>query len=246
MELSDVLTDIGLTDKEAKVYLATLELGDSPASDIALRAKINRVSCYDILKKLINRGFISTYTKNKIKFFGATEPDTIRLDARKRYMNFKAALPALRRLYGKTSHPRIRYYEGLEGIKKVYQDTLTAKTEIFNYADSKSIRDYWPNYDEEYIKNRVKNSIYLKGISPLDEYGKEVVKKNSQSFREIRLVPRSEFSFANEINIYDDKVAIISFGQDEILGMIIESPEIADTQRAIFLMAWEFAKQFSA
>ena len=66
------------------------------------------------------------------------------------------------------------------------------------------------------------------------------IKKN---YREIRLVPPSEFSFANEINIYDDKVAIISFGKDKtVLGMIIESAEIADTQRAIFMMAWEFAR----
>ena len=44
-----------------------------------------------------------------------------------------------------------------------------------------------------------------------------------------------------EINIYDDKVSIISFGEDELVGMIIESHEIADTQRAIFAMAWSFA-----
>lgn len=242
MALEEVLIDIGLKKKEAKIYLATLELGDSPVSDIAIRSKINRVSCYDILEKLLKRGFVSAYTKNKVKFFSATDPDIIRLDARKRYMDFKAALPTLRRLHGKTSHPRIRYYEGIEGIKKIYADTLTATTQLLNYADSKSIRQFWPNYDEEYVNERVKRQIYLRGISPLDEYGKAVIAKNSDTFREIRLVPPGEFSFANEINIYDDKVAIISFGKDELLGMIIESREIADTQRAIFTMAWEFAK----
>lgn len=241
MQLKDVLIDIGLNEKEARVYLASLELGDSPVSDIALRAKINRVSCYDILGKLLKRGFISTYTKQKIKYFAATDPDTIQVDARQRYMNFKAALPSLRRLHGKTSHPRIRYYEGIEGIKKVYADTLTAKTELLNYADSKTIREYWPNYDAEYVKERVKRKIYLRGISPLDKYGEAVKAKNKDTYREIRLVKPSEFSFANEINIYEDKVSIISFGKDELVGMIIESPEIADTQRAIFTMAWEFA-----
>ena len=243
MILKDVLNDIGLNDKEASIYLAALELGDAPASSIALRAKINRVTTYDILKKLLKRGFISSYTKNKIKYFAATEPDTIRLDARRKYMNFKAALPSLRRLHGKSVHPRIRYYEGIEAIKKIYQDTLTAKTEILNYADSKSIRHIWPNYDKEYVQERVKKKIYLRGISPLDDYGKAVRKKNKENFREIRLVPPGEFSFANEINIYNDKVAIISFGKNEVLGMIIESEEIANTQRAIFTMAWNFANQ---
>ncbi len=241
MKLNDVLENIGLSEKGATIYLATLELGDSPASDIALRAKLNRVTAYDILKKLIKRGFISSYIKNQVTYFAATDPELIREDYRSKYMDLKEALPSLRRLHGKTSHPKIRYYEGLEGIKKVYSDTLKSKTELLNYADSKSIRQHWPEYDEEYVKDRIKRRIYLRGIAPEDEFGKEVVGDNKSSHREIRLVKAGPFSFANEINIYDDKVAIISFGKDEIVGMIIESPEIANTQRAIFMMAWEFA-----
>lgn len=241
MTLFNVLIDIGLTKKEAGVYLATLELGPSVASDIALKAKMNRVTCYDILEKLIRKGFISTYTQKKVRVFAATDPDLMRSSYRQKYMNLKGALPELRRLHGKTPHPRVRYYEGIEAIKKIYLDTLTAKTEILNYADSKSIREHWPEYDKEYVKARVKKNIYLRGIAPLDESGKAVVKKDKESYREIRLVKPGEFSFANEINIYDDKVAIISFSKEEVLGMIIESQEIADTQRAIFRMAWEFA-----
>lgn len=241
MNLQNVLVNIGLTGKEAKVYLASLELGPSPASDIALRAKLNRVSTYDILKKLIERGYISTYTQKRIRFFSATEPDLIRNDIRQKYLDFKEALPDLRRLHGSTYVPRIRYYEGIEGVKKVYADTLSAKTEIFNYADSKSIREFWPTYDLDYVKERVKRRIYLRGIAPLDEHGRRVAAENEKMYREIRLVTAGVFAFANEINIYDDKVSIVSFGKNEVVGMIIESPEIANTQRAIFMMAWEFA-----
>lgn len=241
MNLQNVLNNIGLTPKESRVYLATLELGPSPASDIALRAKLNRISTYDILKKLIKRGFISTYNRKSVKYFIATEPDAIRHEVRQKYLDLKEALPELRRLHGTTYIPRIRYYEGREGIKKVYADTLTAKTEILNYADSKSIREFWPNYDEEYVGERVKKRIYLRGIAPLDEYGEKVASENEKKYREIRLVKAGPYSFANEINIYDDKVSIVSFGKNEVVGMVIESPEIANTQRAIFMMAWEFA-----
>ncbi len=241
MNLQNVLVNIGLKTKEAKVYLAALELGPSPASDIALRAKLNRVSTYDILKKLIKRGFISTYTQKKVKYFVATEPDLLRTEVRQKYLDFKESLPELRRLHGSTYVPRIRYYEGIDGVKKVYTDTFTAKTEIFNYADSKSIREHWPTYDEDYVKERVKRRIYLRGIAPLDEYGRKVAAENEKMYREIRLVTAGSFAFANEINIYDDKVSIVSFGKNEVVGLIIESPEIANTQRAIFMMAWEFA-----
>ncbi|MFT7184630.1 MAG: sugar-specific transcriptional regulator TrmB [Oceanicoccus sp.] len=241
MDLHKTLINIGLTDKEAHVYLACLELGQSPASDIALRAKLNRVTTYDILKKLLHRGYISTLTQNGIKTFTATDPDSIRKDMRDRYMDLKSALPDLRRLHGKTQHPLIRYYEGVEAIKKVYADTLSSKTEILNYADSRLVRQFWPSYDEDYVTARVKKKIYLRGIAPQDRFGDVVAQENKDNHREIRLVPGEKFPFHNEINIYDDKVSIVSFGKDEVLGMIIQSQEIADTQRAIFTMAWAFS-----
>ncbi len=242
MKLQKVLINFGLNEKEAAVYLATLELGPSPASSVAVKAKLKRVTTYDILEKLMDRGFISLQEQDGVKIFSATDPDLLREDFRQKYMDFKSALPDFRRLHGKTTHPRVRYYEGLEAIKKVYAETLSAQTEILNYADSKSIRDYWPTYDVDYVEERVRRGIYLRGIAPLDEYGKKVARDNEKLHREIRLVRAGPFAFKNEINIYDDKVAIISFGSDKIIGMVIESPEIANTQRAIFMMAWEFAR----
>lgn len=241
MDLTTVLNNLGLNEKEARVYLAALELGEAPASHLALRAKLNRVSTYDILERLIQRGFMSTRVSQNTKTFAPTDPDLIRDDFRKKYLDFKQALPDLRRLHGKTSHPRVRYYEGLEAIKKVYAETLSAKTEILNYADSKTIREYWPSYDADYVQERIRRKIKLRGIAPMDDHGRAVQAKDAQSFREIRLVAPDAYAFNNEINIYDDKVSIISFGKDALIGMIIESPEIANTQRAIFMMAWAFA-----
>ncbi len=234
------LQKIGLSEKEAKVYLAALELGPSVVSDIAQKAKINRVTTYDILEKLIHKGFMSFYARKGVKYFSPTDPEIMIKEVKRRTDDLVKSLPELRRIHGKTNHPSVQYFEGIDGIKTIYSDTLKSKTEILNYANSKEVRIHWPNYDEEYVEKRVKNKIYLRGIAPYDEYGLKVKNEDKKYYREIRLVPLEEFGFTNEINIYDDKVAIISF-KDELIGMIIESPEIANTQRAIFKMAWEFA-----
>lgn len=223
------------------MYLASLELGPAPASEISKKSKLNRVTTYDILEGLMKEGLVTAQVIKKIRTFTATEPDELRQEVRKHYLDFKEALPELRRIQGKTSLPHIRYYEGLDAVKKIYADALTAKTEILNYADSKLIREFWPNYDREYVNSRVEKKIYLRGIAPLDEYGKKVANQNEKKYREIRLVRAGPYSFANEINIYDDKVAIVSFSKNTVMGMIIENEEIANTQRAIFMMAWEFA-----
>jgi len=241
--LLDVLKNLGLNDKEAKVYLACIELGSTPVSSISKHAKINRVTTYDILEKLIQKGYINYLTKNKIKYFNAVKPETIYKITKQKTDDLKKSLPELKRLHGETAHPRIRYFEGLNGIKAIYEDTLTSKSEILNFANSEEIRTHWPEYDKEYVEKRAAKKIFLKGIAPLDEAGLKVHAEDKKYNRNIRLIPRNKYGFTNEINIYDNKVSIISFNEG-LIGMLIESSEIADTQRTIFKMVWEFARQF--
>lgn len=241
MNLLPIVKHIGLTDKEARVYLACLEVGSGPVSHIATHARMNRVTAYDVLEKLMKKGMVHSMTKSKIRFFDAVDPDIVAGEFSKRAANFKKSLPFFKKLRGEGTHPRIRYFEGIEGIKALYADTLKSKTEILNYSNSKEIRDHWNNYDEEYVSERAKQKIFLRGISPKDEHGAWVHARDKENFREIRLVPPKEFTFTNEINIYDDKMAIASFKDEPLIGMIIESMEIANTQRDIFKMAWQFA-----
>lgn len=239
-QLITVLTSLGLTEKEAKVYLALTELGTALVSDIAHKAGINRVTTYDILEKLKIRGMVSYYTKKKIKYFSSIAPETLLEEFEKRTSDLRGSLPKFKTLTGEINHPRIRYFEGLEGIKAIYADTLTSKTEILNYSNSYEIRKKWPNYDQEYVAKRAQKKIHLRGICPKDKAGETVHAQDKEYYREMRLIPSDQFDFTNEINIYDDKVAIISF-KDELIGMIIESIEIANSQRAIFNMCWQFA-----
>lgn len=245
MSLISVVKNIGLNEKEARVYLACLELGSSAVAQIARRARVNRVTAYDVLEKLMKKGMVNTFLKAGTRFYDATDPQMIAAEFKRRQHDFLKAVPDLRRLRGDAIHPRIRYFEGLDGIKAIYEDTLSSKTEILNYSNSKAIRDHWPQYDEEYVLERVKHKIYLKGIAPADEQGAWVHEHDKKYLREIRLVPTTKFTFTNEINIYDDKVAIVSYRDKPLIGMIIESNEIANTQRDIFKMAWEFASAFS-
>ncbi|PJC37086.1 hypothetical protein CO046_02220 [Candidatus Peregrinibacteria bacterium CG_4_9_14_0_2_um_filter_53_11] len=246
MDLLPVIKNIGLSDKESRVYLACLELGSSAVSEIARRARINRVTCYSILEKLMQKGLISSIRQENKILFDATDPRLVSNDMTQRAKEFRAALPEFRRLRGDVIHPNVRYFEGLEGVKAIYEDTLTSSSEILNYSNSREIRQHWPEYDSEYVSQRVKHKIFLRGISPMDEHGLSVHSRDGISFREIRLVPSEEFTFTNEINIYDDKVAIISFQDVPPIGMIIQSAAIAATQRDIFTMAWRFASAFDA
>ncbi len=240
-DLLKILTQLGLTDKEARVYLACTEVGTAPVSTIGQAASINRVTTYDILEKLKKRGLVSHFTKAKVKYFTATGAEVVLEEFEKRTNDLRTALPKFKSLTGEIAHPRVRYFEGLDGIKAIYADTLTSKTDILNFSNSDEIRKQWPNYDLEYVKKRADKKIFLRGICPKDKIGEQVKAQDEKSHRELRLIASDQFDFTNEINIYDDKVSIISF-KDELIGMIIESTEISHSQRAIFNMCWKYAE----
>jgi len=240
-ELLDILTSLGLNDKEAKVYLACTEIGTTVVSEIANKAKINRVTAYDILDKLKEKGLVSHFTKKKTKYFTCTDPETLLGTFEKRTNDLRVSLPKFKKLTGEINHPRVRYFEGLEGIKAIYADSLTSKTEILNFSNSDEIRKEWPNYDKEYVEKRAKKKIFLRGLCPNDAEGKKVHSQDKKYCREFRLTPAAQFNFTNEINIYDDKVSIISY-KDELMGIIMESTEIANSQRAIFNMCWQLSE----
>jgi sugar-specific transcriptional regulator TrmB len=242
MNLHSVVKNIGLSDKETNIYLACLELGSSTVSKIAEQGSVNRITTYSILEKLIEKGYVHFLNKNNTKYFDATDPITINRELRRKTEDFRESLPAFKQLRGEARHPKVRYFEGIEGIKQLYAESLSSKTEILNYSNSLEIRRHWKEYEEEYVKERVKRKIFLRGISPSDEHGLQVQQKDIEHFRELRLVPTEQFSFTNEINIYENKVAIASFKDTPLIGMIIESQEVANTQRDIFKMAWEFAR----
>lgn len=241
MALYDVLSKNGFTEKEAKVYLACLSLGSSTVLEISRKADISRGSCYDLLEGMLERGLVSKVHEEKHIIFTAMDPEMVLQRSESSVRQLELSLPELKGLFHKHAHPRIRYFEGLEGIKRIYADTLTATTDILNYANSREIRIHWPDYDEDYVTQRCKKNIFLKGIAPDDDYGRAVQGDDVACMRETRLLPAKDFHFTNEINIYDNKVAITSF-HHEMIGILIESEAIADTQRDIFKMAWAFAE----
>jgi len=245
--LLHILRSVGLDEKESQLYLSGLQLGSAPASEYAKASALNRITAYNTLETLVQRGLFTMVKKMRSKWYAPVAPEYLALEVEKNAQSLERALPELRSMQGvKYRKPNVRFYEGWEGVRRVYEDTLTAKGELLNFANSAVVRRFWPNYDEEYVAERVKRGIHLRGIAPDDETGRKVHGEDKKYLREIRLVPAKVFDFTNEIKIYDHKVAIISFdsgltGNGDMFGVIIESKEVAETQRQIFEMAWRFA-----
>lgn len=246
-DLLHILRNAGLDDREAELYLVGLQMGSAPASDYAKASDFNRITVYNTLENMVRRGLFTIEKKVRGKYYAPVAPEYLAVEARKSAEAVERVLPELRAMQGSQYRkPHIRFFEGWEGVRRVYEDTLTAKSELLNFANSAVVRRHWPNYDTEYVAERVKRGVELRGIAPDDTAGRRVHGEDRKYLREIRLVPARDFDFRNEINIYDSKVAICSFdsglnGDGDMFGVIIESKEVAETQRQIFEMAWLYA-----
>lgn len=248
MKTSD-LEQFGLSNKEASVYLAALELGSSTVQKIAKKAKLKRPTSYIIIKSLTKKGLMSSYYEKKKQFFVAENPERLTkfLESQKKEINekkteLKKLLPELKSIFNRTSEkPAVRFYEGKEGL-------LTMSEELLESGEKEVSMVY--SYDlvqkvfkkEERIPARKKRK--EKGVKVKSIYTSRTKSLPDSKFSTRKKIPQSKFPITCDIAIFGNKVRIASLG-DKLSGLIIEDKNIAKTLKSIFNLAWESANKYN-
>jgi sugar-specific transcriptional regulator TrmB len=246
--LTQLLKNLGFSEKEATVYLTLLELNEALPAAIARKSGLKRPTTYLVLETLQARGVVSSIKKSGVLYFQASKPELF-LEKERRHVaamdqtldTLATALPELQSLHQQYAvTPQMSVYYGKEGLIQVMEDTLTTKTELLCWANPELAYSLLEDYYPSYIRKKVKRKIWLRGIFCQDEIAEKFKRKGKKELRDIRLIPKKDYPFKNEINIYDDKVAIIS--HEDQVGVIIQNKNIADTQRAIFELCFKSCK----
>lgn len=245
------LKKLGLPQKEAATYIALLELGASSAvSIIAKKAQINRTTAYDLLESLEKRGLIISKTSKKHRTFEALPPTRLVAYLKEESEKFsrlakesEALLPELATHYrAQSGRPKVYFYEGEEGLIRVYEETLTSSGEILAYASDQANQQAVPWYFPNYYKRRSAKKIHIRALFPDTPKDRERHKLDSVELRESRLLPKEILNFTPEINFFDNKIMIADW--KEKLGIIIESEEIVKVFKQTFELAWEAAGKY--
>jgi sugar-specific transcriptional regulator TrmB len=239
MEIKPILEQLGLEGKKADVYLASLELGSASVIEIAKKAGIKRTTVYDILMDLKVAGLVSETLKGKKRLFIGENPEKIQKDLQKKESLFSEILPQLKSIHNISGvKPKIRFYEGREGLKEVYADTLNYSGELLVFASYDVINVLGMGWAKDYLSKRVKKNIYAKAIMPgNDLLLQNFISKDQEQRRSTKIIDPQKYPFSIEINIYGhQKVALMS--SKEELGIIIEGAEIYKTMRLIFELLW--------
>lgn len=246
------LHSLGLSEKESSVYYSTLELGRGTVSEISRKAGINRTTGYSVLSSLIGRGFVRISGKEPKQEYIAESPEnllsSLNIELEKLQTNIKNTeklIPELKSIHKTEDRPQVRFYEGINGLKQVYEDTLTTTSgELRAYASYEYMHNTLKDYFPTYYKRRAAKGIHGRGIVPKTPLSLERMTHNKEEDRELACVPTEQFNISPEIDIYDNKIMIASWR--EKLGIIIESKEIADAMKQIFELAWAEAKRLDS
>lgn len=244
------LLAFGMSDKEAKIYLALLELGAATVAETAKQSGVNRSSAYVVLEMLKKKGLAGTSDDKRVRHYVAASPETVlqlaRSTARKQQNikeDIESVLPELRALSKTTKHrPIVKVFEG-EGIREVIYDVFKDNTtkDLKVYANAINMFKLFPQF-LELNKERAAKGIRMYAINPATKELLEFVKKHRLPKNDkILLIPENKFKFPVNVGIYGDKISLISMMGD--FGMIIENKEIAVTLRNSFDLAWEEASR---
>lgn len=236
------LEQLGLSEKEAKVYLAALESGPALASILAQKSGVNRPSTYDACKSLIQKGLMSKTITNNLNYFVAEKPDQLVQNFQDKLNQSKELLPELLSISKTASFkPKIRFFEGVSGIKQIYEETLGCKEKVILQAVSiiDFIASVGEDFAKDYIKRRSHKKILAKALHAIsgDLIGDPYGITSQKHLRDVRYLPPKMFSTAM-IMIYDDKVVMMST-KKESFGFIIESKEFSQTMKNWFEVLWQ-------
>jgi sugar-specific transcriptional regulator TrmB len=243
MDTLQTLKHLGLSEKQAEVYLALLELGESPMTSIAREANLKRPTVYLIIDELILLGLCSEIVKGKKKFYSATHPRRLAEIAKFRNDQAEKLVPKLVALRNTVEKPRVRMLEGIEGIQTAYEEAfnllMEEKNEGLWIGNISVLVGKFPEFLREY--NALLRKLKRYKIRELI-FGGEQSKLWVENMNN-RHSPNHQLKYINHAGgmtdqlILGGKVFFFSMNKN-LFTTIIEGEEIAKTQRLLFETIW--------
>lgn len=250
MALDRDLERIGLDEKEAKIYLAALELGNSVVRDIAAKAEISRPTAFIVLESLVKRGLASAVREGEKTYYAAEHPKQLELVLQKERLVLKEReailfdmVPQLTSLFHSADrHPIVKIYTGPQGQLAMDQDGSRNRKRdqmAYSFTALDLLEEFQKDKYERYPINRVKFREHLRMIYTHKD-GPRDIAHNPKALREAKFVPKDKYPFEGSIVIRPwFGLRIFSHRNDEFVGITVESQELAETMQSIFQLCWD-------
>ena len=245
MQYLEALSSAGLTDAEAKVYLALLQSGSTPAGSIVKKSGLHRATTYQALSRLMEKGLASAVIKGKKRYFSASEPQRLLDSLRERQEYVAQSIPQLSNLTkANQSKQEVSVYSGVKGIRTALDSMLGelgSGGEYFDFGVSGLFMDvmgpYWHLFQKRKQRQRIRSRVIFD----------ESVKQRKPAllrgyFGSCRFHPQRNASLTDTM-IYRDAVILLIWTATPPIAIVIRNADNAKSYRNKFELMWRAASR---
>jgi sugar-specific transcriptional regulator TrmB len=248
IEFTQKLQNIGLTEREARVYLFLLEYQEARTGLMCSKLNIPNSHIYRILEKLLDKGIISFKIVNNIKVFRPVDPESLyalfrekerQLEQEKQEL--KGFISSLKKIELKDKKQNdFKYFEGINGVRSMFTEFInswTPNSEVY-IASAPIAYEKWNAFLLDlFHPPRIKNNIHQQLIIP-KSLKKHALEREKFQPIDIRY---SDEEMKSEFGVAGDYTYFLSYGEKPY-ALLIKDRNFADTQKNIFQIMWEKAR----
>jgi sugar-specific transcriptional regulator TrmB len=251
------LTDFGLEEIEAKIYVFLTNREPQSVVEIAKALNQPRTSVYDHLEILVDRGLVEQLVKYKSRQFRAYPLEILNtmIDQEKsRIEKLASSLTFLKQNITKISDihtpaTQVRYFHGPEGLRQMMWNALSAEKEIIGYSlmERKEIvgEKFLKRFLEEFANRHLIDRVIINQIKSTLKYisdGNLSIDGKLANFERIREIDDKTLKITGDTTIYNNVFAVMYWLSGEVVGVEIENPELVKMQKSMFEILWKTAK----
>jgi sugar-specific transcriptional regulator TrmB len=238
-----MLREFGFTAGEEKVYLALVSIGDSGASDVIKKTGLHRATVYDILERLIGKGFVSFVIRDGVKVYQSGDSSKF-LDVifeeeekvRDKQTKALSIVEKLKTLKKKSKNGSVaRVFVGDEGMKAVMNDIIEVGENFVVFGSEGRFVEDLKDYTEQWARRREEKGIRARIV--MSEGSRAPIWKMNK----VRFIGK-EYCSPTSTFIYGHKVAMF-MNDDAGTVVVVENGKLARSYRNYFKILWKLGSQ---
>ncbi|PIR04492.1 MAG: hypothetical protein COV59_00755 [Candidatus Magasanikbacteria bacterium CG11_big_fil_rev_8_21_14_0_20_39_34] len=249
-----VLEELGLSQNEARIYLALLNFTEAGVGEIAGYTKIHRRNIYDTLDRLVHKGLVFSIMSRGEHRYAPVDPDKLMELVREKEVTLEKILPDLRNRFEKRGGQQEAYiYRGIEGFKNYMREIVrVGENGYFIGAKlgwfDKRLKGYLPSFEKE-AKRKGLHFYHI-----FDHEVKDILKKKEYNFDKkmypYKFFPK-KYGTHSAIDIFGDYVVTFSglslerleYLQDDVTLFVLRDKNLAESYRTWFQFMWDMCKE---
>ncbi len=239
------LRGMGLSDKAARIYVASVELGEASVQELAEKSQVARTSIYHVIEELIQNNFIIEVKKTKKTLYIPVAPKDIYLQTREKLREFESLVPFFEeRMQSIHTRSKVVFFHGVTGFKQVWDLVFSSrKKEYLIITQGKHFLEFVKEKYilEEIIQRKLKLGFRSRQLISDTQYSRQVSIKDKKEGRETRFLPSGTDLSFTEI-ICEEYVIFIS-NRIENMIFAVEHDGYAETRKELFEVIWKCCKQ---